>query len=201
MVQLMLLCYCDFYMPSQIACCSDVEITNISLQCCLQDLIFPQSTHPPAPERSISKGEVVEIIQAGNNGKYLRLPRTGDIYVVKPGAKETNQSNDTPREQQAPQQHGELQNQVGKVAQTSSSKSLPLPSSSVSPLCSRCRHPTSPSCLCSSSLYPVLTASTSASAPPPPPPAAIYHPPTYTNQYAPTGSYAPSTTPHGYPNY
>ncbi|VDK42263.1 unnamed protein product [Taenia asiatica] len=178
---------------------NDYKITRVAAS---TDLIFPQSTHPPAPERSISKGEVVEIIQAGNNGKYLRLPRTGDIYVVKPGAKGTSESNDTPQQQQqAPHQHGELPNEIGKVAQPSASTSLPLPSSSISPLCSRCRHPTSPNCLCSSNLYPVPTASTSASALPPPPPAAIYHPPTYTNQYAPTGSYAPSTTPHGYPNY
>ncbi|VDM16237.1 unnamed protein product [Hydatigera taeniaeformis] len=171
---------------------NDYKITRVAAS---TDLIFPQSTHPPAPERSISKGEVVEIIQAGNNGKYLRLPRTGDIYVVKPGAKETSGPNDTPQ-----QQHGELQHQAGKVTQASASTSLPPSSSTISPLCPRCRHPTSPSCICSNTLYPVPTASTSASVPPPPP-AAIYHPPTYTNQYAPTGSYVPSTTPHSYPNY
>ncbi|CDS42546.1 helicase arip4 [Echinococcus multilocularis] len=177
---------------------NDYKITRVAAS---TDLIFPQSTHPPAPERSISKGEVVEIIQAGNNGKYLRLPRTGDIYVVKPAAKETSESNDTPQQQQAPQQHGEMQTQIGKIT-PSASTSLPLPHSSVSPLCSRCRHPTSASCLCSSNLYSFSSVLTPASAPPPPPPsAAIYHPPTYTNQYAPAGSYVPPTTPQSYPNY
>uniref|UniRef100_A0A5K3ETY3 DUF953 domain-containing protein n=3 Tax=Mesocestoides corti TaxID=53468 RepID=A0A5K3ETY3_MESCO len=157
---------------------SDYKITRVAAT---TDLVFPRSTHPPAPERSISKGEVVEIIQAGNNGKYLRLPRTGDIYVVKPGSKGP--------EPEDPQSHP-----VQKQSHNPPSASIPNPSST---LCPHCRQPSSSNCLCSNNLYP-HSASTASSISNPS--ASAYHPPTYTNQYAPTGSYGP-TAPHGYPNY
>ncbi|VDO08556.1 unnamed protein product [Rodentolepis nana] len=196
---------------------SDYKITRVAAS---TDLVFPQSTHPPAPERSIPKGEIVEIIQAGPNGKYLRLPRTGDIYVVKPGASSTSAtkgsdaddsakgSNGAPAKQQhqnqqaqssQQQQQQPIQTQMNQILGESMSQQVPTshPSNpSQPPVCPRCRHPTVPSgCLCSpqQQIY-TTTQHQATNAPATQMP---YHPPTYTNQYAlPTAPYVSSPPPN-----
>ncbi|KAM7538471.1 hypothetical protein Aperf_G00000069773 [Anoplocephala perfoliata] len=196
---------------------NDYKITRVAAS---TDLVFPQSTHPPAPERSIPKGEIVEIIQAGPNGRYLRLPRTGDIYVVKPGSSSKDSSGEsksdnnvagntgTQQHQQQqqqqqqkqtqpppppplPPQQVQMQNQTSEdVPQVSAAHPAPLQQP---PLCPRCRHPTVPGCLCSS-MY-------SNQPPPRPPPPIVssnastqmsFHSPTYTNQYALPSAVVPS---------
>uniref|UniRef100_A0A0R3SFJ4 Helicase C-terminal domain-containing protein n=1 Tax=Hymenolepis diminuta TaxID=6216 RepID=A0A0R3SFJ4_HYMDI len=201
---------------------SDYKITRVAAS---TDLVFPQSTHPPAPERSIPKGEVVEIIQAGPNGKYLRLPRTGDIYVVKPGASSTSVVNDpnpgrSPnvnngtavqqlhqnQQAQSPQPQQPVQIQMNQISgeNVSQQVSTSHPSNpSQSSLCSRCRHPTVPSgCLCSSQHQQQQMYSTNqhqvSNAPATQMP---YHPPTYTNQYAlPITPYVSSPPPNSSTN-
>ncbi|VDN13094.1 unnamed protein product, partial [Dibothriocephalus latus] len=61
----------------------DCKITRVVAT---SDLVFPSTNGPQGSgeERKIPKGEIVEIIQT-SRGKYLRLPRTGDLYAVKAG--------------------------------------------------------------------------------------------------------------------
>ncbi|VDL97958.1 unnamed protein product [Schistocephalus solidus] len=73
---------------------ADCKITRVVAT---SDLVFPSTNAPQGcAERKIPKGEIVEIIQT-SRGKYLRLPRTGDLYAVKAGQPAPDASStDTP---------------------------------------------------------------------------------------------------------
>nr|VZI32103.1 unnamed protein product [Spirometra erinaceieuropaei] len=73
---------------------ADCKITRVVAT---SDLVFPSTNAPQgSAERKIPKGEIVEIIQT-SRGKYLRLPRTGDLYAVKAGQPAPDESStDTP---------------------------------------------------------------------------------------------------------
>uniref|UniRef100_A0A183AI25 ARIP4 Helicase n=1 Tax=Echinostoma caproni TaxID=27848 RepID=A0A183AI25_9TREM len=55
------------------------------------DLYFPSTTNSTTTQRKIPKGEVMEVIQT-SKGKYLRITRTGDLFVVKTNASTTQSS-------------------------------------------------------------------------------------------------------------
>ncbi|TGZ57279.1 hypothetical protein CRM22_009945 [Opisthorchis felineus] len=64
-------------MPS--AWASNCKVTRIVAT---TDLYFPSTVENKTVERKIPKGEVMEVIQT-SKGKYLRIVRTGDLFVVK----------------------------------------------------------------------------------------------------------------------
>ncbi|KAA3682150.1 RAD54-like protein 2 [Paragonimus westermani] len=56
------------------------------------DLYFPSTIDSTTVQRKIPKGEMMEVIQT-SKGKYLRIARTGDLFVVKTNANTTSPSN------------------------------------------------------------------------------------------------------------
>ncbi|KAF7233116.1 hypothetical protein EG68_06794 [Paragonimus skrjabini miyazakii] len=55
------------------------------------DLYFPSTIDSTTVQRKIPKGEMMEVIQT-SKGKYLRIARTGDLFVVKTNANTTSPS-------------------------------------------------------------------------------------------------------------
>ncbi|KAF6772678.1 hypothetical protein AHF37_07984 [Paragonimus kellicotti] len=55
------------------------------------DLYFPSTIDSITVQRKIPKGEMMEVIQT-SKGKYLRIARTGDLFVVKTNANTTSPS-------------------------------------------------------------------------------------------------------------
>ncbi|CAH8507238.1 unnamed protein product [Schistosoma turkestanicum] len=57
----------------------DCKVTRIVAN---TDLFFPSTTNATTTQRKIPKGEVLEVIQTPK-AKYLRISRTGDLFIVK----------------------------------------------------------------------------------------------------------------------
>uniref|UniRef100_A0A3Q0KBG6 Helicase ARIP4 n=1 Tax=Schistosoma mansoni TaxID=6183 RepID=A0A3Q0KBG6_SCHMA len=70
----------------------DCKVTRIVAN---TDLFFPSTTNATTTQRKIPKGEVLEVIQTPK-AKYLRISRTGDLFIVKTSG--TTNSNSLPTE-------------------------------------------------------------------------------------------------------